>query len=93
MSKLSKARRAYPINEKSNLWRGGAACATLLKNRWMGHMAKLVDLLATYSMSSCGFEVSELRRAWSKEEKREVDEVLKRYGQYGLGDEAGGVSQ
>ena len=49
-------------------------------------MAELVELLASYSMSSCGFEASDLRRAWGKEEQREVDEVLERYGQYGLGD-------
>jgi hypothetical protein len=51
-----------------------------------GCMAELVELIASYSMSSCGFEVSELRRAWSKEEQREVDVVLGRYGQYSLGD-------
>ena len=49
-------------------------------------MAELIELLASYSMSSCGFEVSALRRAWSEEEQREVDEVLERCGQYGLGD-------
>ena len=49
-------------------------------------MAELVDLLASYSMSSCGFEASNLRQAWSEEEQREVDEVLERYGQYSLGD-------
>ena len=49
-------------------------------------MAELVELLASYSTSSCGFEVSELRRAWSKEEQREVDVVLKKYGRFGLGD-------
>ena len=54
-------------------------------------MAELVDLLASYSMSSCGFEASNLRPAWSEEEQREVD-VLERYGQYNLGDGAGGAS-
>ena len=49
-------------------------------------MAELVDLLASYSMSSCGFEASNLRKAWSEVEQREVDAVLERYGQYGLGD-------
>ena len=49
-------------------------------------MAELIEHLASYSMSSCGFEASNLRQAWSEEEQREVDEVLERYGQYGLGD-------
>ena len=49
-------------------------------------MVELVDVLASYSMSSCGFEASNLRQAWSEEEQREVDEVLERCGQYGLGD-------
>jgi hypothetical protein len=49
-------------------------------------MAGLIELLASYSMSSCGFEASNLRKAWSEEEQREVHEVLERYGQYGLGD-------
>ena len=49
-------------------------------------MAELVELVATYSMSSCGFEVSNLRQTWSEEEQREADSVLERYGQYGLGD-------
>ena len=49
-------------------------------------MAELIEALASYSISSCGFQVSELRRAWSEEEQREVDEVLERYGQYSLGD-------
>ena len=49
-------------------------------------MAELIEVLASYSISSCGFQVSALRRAWSEEEQREVDVVLERYGQYGLGD-------
>ena len=49
-------------------------------------MAELVELIASYGESSEGFEVSDLRRAWSREEQREVDVVLERYGQYGLGD-------
>ena len=49
-------------------------------------MAELIEVLASYSISSCGFQVSELRRAWSEEEQREVDKVLERYGQYGLMD-------
>ena len=49
-------------------------------------MAELVDLLAYYSLSSCGFETSNLRQAWSEEEQRAVDEVLKRYGYFGLED-------
>ena len=49
-------------------------------------MAELIEVLASYSMSSCGFEASDLRRAWSEEEQREVDEALGRYGRYGLGD-------
>jgi uncharacterized membrane protein len=49
-------------------------------------MAELVDLLASYLLSSCGFETSNLRQVWSEEEQREVDEVLERYGQYALGD-------
>lgn len=49
-------------------------------------MAELIELLASYSMFSCGFEASNLRQAWSEEEQRAVDEVLERYGQYGLGD-------
>ena len=49
-------------------------------------MAELVEVLASYSISSCGFEASNLRQAWSEEEQREVDEVLERYGQYSLGD-------
>ena len=54
-------------------------------------MAELIEHLASYSMSSCGFEASNLRPAWSEEEQREVD-VLERYGQYNLGDGAGGAS-
>ena len=49
-------------------------------------MAELIEHLASYSMSSCGFEASNLRQAWSEEEQREVDVVLERYGQHGLGD-------
>ena len=49
-------------------------------------MAELVEVLASYSMLSCGFEASNLRQSWSEEEQREVDEVLERYGQYGLMD-------
>jgi hypothetical protein len=49
-------------------------------------MAELIELLAYYSLSSCGFEVSDLRQAWSEEEQREVEAVLERYGQYSLGD-------
>jgi hypothetical protein len=49
-------------------------------------IVELIEVLASYSMSSCGFEVSNLRKAWSEVEQREVDEVLERYKQYGLGD-------
>lgn len=48
-------------------------------------MTELIEVLAYYSISSCGFEVSDLRQAWSEEDQRAVDEVLERYGQYGLG--------
>ena len=48
-------------------------------------MAELIKQLVSYRLNSCGFEVTDLRKAWSAEEQREVDQVLEQYGQYGLG--------
>jgi hypothetical protein len=48
-------------------------------------MDELIKQLVSYRLNSCGFEVTDLRKAWSAEEQREVDQVLEQYGQYGLG--------